>query len=108
MKTLKFDDKLVELILRGEKTNTWRLFDDKDLTVGDQLILINKQTKEEFAKAKIVFVVEKKIKDLNDDDWQGHERFASDEIMYKTYSEYYKREITGEDLVKIIIFELIP
>lgn len=40
MKTLKFRSHLADLILKGEKDVTWRLFDDKDLTIGDQLELL--------------------------------------------------------------------
>ena len=46
MKTLKFASHLVQKILSGEKTSTWRLFDDKDLQVGDGLIFVNKDTGE--------------------------------------------------------------
>jgi hypothetical protein len=51
MKTLKFAANLVPLILSGEKTSTWRLFDDKDLQVGDELEFINKNTNTTFASA---------------------------------------------------------
>lgn len=34
-KTLKFLDKYVEPIKAGEKTSTFRMFDDKDLQIGD-------------------------------------------------------------------------
>ena len=37
MKTLKFKQCLVDQILRGEKTSTWRLFDDKDLNIGEKI-----------------------------------------------------------------------
>jgi len=39
MKTVKFRDYLVPLVLSGGKTSTWRLFDDKDLSVGDEIEL---------------------------------------------------------------------
>ncbi len=42
MKTLNFSDKLVPLVLSGAKTATWRLFDDKNLAIGDELIFKNK------------------------------------------------------------------
>jgi hypothetical protein len=40
MKTLKFRKTLSELILKGEKTATWRLFDDKNLKEGDEIVLV--------------------------------------------------------------------
>ncbi|MBI2591035.1 MAG: ASCH domain-containing protein [Candidatus Blackburnbacteria bacterium] len=55
MKTLKFAPELASLVLDGSKTSTWRLFDDKDLAQGDQLSLVNRETREEFAKAVIIW-----------------------------------------------------
>ena len=43
MKTLKFEPELAEKILSGEKTTTWRLWDDKALKAGDSVEFINKQ-----------------------------------------------------------------
>jgi hypothetical protein len=51
MKTIKFRDYLVPLVLSGEKNCTWRLFDDKDIQRGDNVSLINWNTKEPFANA---------------------------------------------------------
>ncbi len=107
MKTLKFEKKLVPFILSGEKVCTWRIFDDKGLSLGDELILINRDTKEEFANAKIVSVYEKKLKDMDDADYDGHERFVSNEKMIETYIGYYGDKVTGDSLVKIIKFILL-
>lgn len=41
MKTLKFRDRLAQLVLSGEKYVTFRIFDDKDLQVGDELLLLD-------------------------------------------------------------------
>ena len=108
MKTSKFRPDLAKLILEGKKTTTWRLFDDKDFQVGDAMVLINWETKEPFARAVITGIKEKPLKDLNDADWEGHERFASNEEMYQKYKEYYPgRDIGADTLVKIIHFELL-
>ena len=74
MKTLKFAPNLIEKILSGEKTSTWRLFDDKDLQVGDELIFINKETLKEFGTAKITSLKVKTLGSLTDADWVGHEK----------------------------------
>jgi hypothetical protein len=105
-KKLKFRENLSKLILKGEKTTTWRLFDDKDLTVGDKLSLVVWETKEEFAKAVITSVNEVTFKELTEEDWVGHEKFENDEEMYKTYSGYYNQDVNENTLVKIIKFEL--
>jgi len=75
MKTLKFREKLSKLILSGEKTTTWRLFDDKDLSKGDIISFLIWETGEEFAKAKLIQVKEKNFGELAEKDFEGHEKF---------------------------------
>lgn len=106
MKTLKFAPNLVPLVLSGEKTSTWRLFDDKDLQKGDELILINKETGEEFAKATILNTREKKLKDLEESDFEGHEKFESEEKMYEAYKSYYGDKVSSDTVVKIVNFKI--
>jgi len=106
MKTLKFRPALAKLIIEGKKTTTWRLFDDKDLQTGDSVELMDWETKKIFGHATITEANEKPLKDLNDNDWAGHERFSSDEEMYAKYREYYPgREIGPDTTVKIVHFK---
>jgi len=107
MKTLKFENKLAELILSGEKDSTWRIFDDKDLSIGDELILINSDLEKEFAKATITFIREKKIKDIEERDYDGHEEYKNTEKMIEVFKKYYGDKLDGDSLVKIIKFKLI-
>lgn len=107
MKSLKFRQSLSELILKNEKTTTWRIFDDKDITQGNEMQFVVWETGEVFAKVKIVHVVEKKFKELNAEDLDGHEKFVSKEEMYATYSTYYKRQVNENTIVKIIKFEIV-
>lgn len=97
---------LVPLVLSGEKTSTWRLFDDKDLQKDDELSLVNKETGEEFVKAVITKVEEKKLKDLNNSDFEGHEKFESEEKMYEAYRSYYGDKVTPKTIVKMVDFKL--
>lgn len=106
MKSLKFRSYLVPLVLSGEKNATWRLFDDKDLQVGEEVELLEFVTIRQFASAKITDIVEKPLGEITEEDKAGHEGFASDEEMYKTYETYYKQPVGPETLVKIIRFEL--
>lgn len=106
MKTLKFRPSLVKPILNGEKDTTWRLFDDKNISKGDQLSLVNWRTKEEFAQAEVVSVTEKSLKELTDEDWQGHEKYKSKQEMYDTYSTYYHKPINENTEIKIIKFKV--
>lgn len=105
MKTLKFMPELVEKILKGEKTSTWRLFDDKNLEEGDHLGFINKKTGEQFGAAIITSLQVKTLGTLTDEDKKGHESYVSDKEMYSTYTKYYGREVDQNTEVKLISFD---
>ena len=107
MKTLKFKASLVPLVLSGEKDSTWRLFDEKNLQVNDQLSFVNKETGQEFAKAIIIALTEKKLGELQDSDFQGHEKFESQAKMYAAYKDYYGDRVTPDSVLKMIKFKLI-
>lgn len=108
MKTLKFTSELCTLILTGQKTSTWRLFDDKDLQLGDSLTFINKETGESFGTAVISKLVVKTLGTLEDADWTGHERFASEDAMYAAYRTYYGDKVTPDTEVKLLSFIFTP
>ena len=107
MKTLKFAPELCALILEGNKTSTWRLFDDKDLQIDDVLQFINQETLEPFGVAKITSLYIKTLGTLVDSDWEGHERFNSEEEMYSTYRKYYGDRVNPNTEIKIIQFDFL-
>lgn len=106
MKTIKFEKSLVSLVLSGENS-TWRMFDDKDLSIGDELSLVNKETGEEFGKAKIKDIIIKKFKDIDEGDFKGHEKFSSLENMENKYREYYGDKFSINEDVKMIEVDLL-
>ena len=108
MKTLKFQPHLCEQILTGEKTATWRLFDDKDLQEGDEIELVNFETKETFGTGVITQLRIKTLGTLEAIDWEGHEKFDSEEAMYATYLSYYGDTVRPDTEVKIITFGFKP
>lgn len=105
-KIVKFRKELAELILAGEKTITWRLFDDKNISKDDALALMNWDTRDVFAEAVAIEVREKKLGELEEADFDGHEKFESDEDMYATYKTYYGDRVGPDTVVKIIRFKL--
>ncbi|MFA5157649.1 MAG: ASCH domain-containing protein [Patescibacteria group bacterium] len=107
MKKLKFAANLVDKILSGEKTSTWRLFDDKNLLVGDQLEFTNAESGEQFAGAKIVEIKEKTFAEIEPNDFETHETYSSPEEMLKTYRGYYGDQVDENTQVKIIKFDLM-
>jgi hypothetical protein len=108
MKTLKFTPQLCEEIVRGTKTSTWRLFDDKDLQIGDQLEFLNKETLGVIGTGVITSLYNKTLSTLNEEDWAGHERYVSDEAMYEAYRGYYGDRVTKDTEIKIITFKFQP
>ncbi len=105
MKTLKFAQDLVLKILSGEKRATWRLFDDKNLCVGDELILVSKENGDRFGTAKILTLKIKTLGTLEEQDWEGHEKFSSDEEMYAILKKYYGDGVNENSEAKILTFD---
>lgn len=111
MKTLKFDHEAANQILIGQKTSTWRLFDDKDLSVNDDIKVIDKVKPEEpstwrvIGLAKVNQVVEKKLSDIHESDMEGHQVYANREEMLTHYRDMYGDRVQPDTPVKIIYFD---
>ncbi|HEY1645847.1 MAG TPA: reverse transcriptase-like protein [Candidatus Saccharimonadales bacterium] len=114
MKKLKLDHELATLVVKGEKWSTWRLFDDKDLSVNDDVELIDKidpkkpETWRLIGVARINKIIEKRFADIGETDIEGHEKFASIEEMLQTYQKYYGSNVTLATPIKILCFGFTP
>ena len=114
MKALKLDHQLAEDVQAGRKTSTWRLFDDKDLSVDDRITLIDKVDPRDhnswvaFGEAVINKVIEKRLGEVGNDDYDGHERYASVDDMLAHLRRYYGDGVTLKTPVKIIHFDFSP
>ena len=107
MKTLKFTDDLVSLVISGAKKSTWRVFEDKDLRAGDELTLINKATGKEFAIAEIEYIKEKSLDEIQDSDFVDHEKFETPGKMLDSFRFYYGDNVTMDTIVKMVNFKLL-
>lgn len=113
MKSLKLDHRLAQDILSGEKTSTWRVNDDKDLHVNDQINLIDKvdplnpATWVSIGTAIITTILEKQLGAVTKDDMDGHEVYSSVDAVIKEYQGYYGPQVTAETPVKIVRFRYI-
>ena len=105
-KTLKFMPHLMTSILSGERTTTWRLFDDKGLAADDELVLIDKSSGAELAKARVVLVREKPLAEVSEEEMRGH-GYQSADAMLQNFKTYYGDKVTLETPVKIVTFELL-
>ena len=70
-------------------------------------MFVNKETGEEFGAAVITSLCTKTLGTLTDADWEGHERFPSEEEMYTTYRKYYGDQVDETSEVKILSFEFM-
>lgn len=105
MKIVKFRQHFIPNILSGAKNTTWRLFDDKALSIGDEIELVDFETKSKFGTAKIVNMIEKNIEELSRDELTGH-GYESLDKMIASHKVYYGDRVDGKTRVKIIEFEL--
>lgn len=112
MKSLKFDHDLAQLIVSGKKTSTWRLFDDKDLSVNDDIKLIDKvnpsrpETWKVIGIARINTVIQKRMGDIEPGDYDGRESFSSKHEMLQAYRKYYGSDVNFDTVVKIVRFTI--
>lgn len=111
MKTLKLDHQLAQEILAGEKTSTWRLFDDKDLRVHDTVGIVDKvdpfkgETWTVIGEATITKVLEVRLADVPHEAYEGHQRYESLQAMLETFQGYYPNQNVNPDTpVKILWF----
>lgn len=112
MKTLKLDHKLAEMVRAGTKTAEWRMYDDKDIRVNDDIELIDKvdptrpETWVSIGIAHVDLVVEKRLGDITPADTEGQHDFGGQEAMLAAFQRYYGPNVTLETPVKMIHFTL--
>jgi ribonuclease HI len=110
MKTLKFEHPYAEQIIAGEKTSTWRINDDKNLSVNDEVRLIDKidpkrpETWRVFGTARIDGVIEKRLADIAEQDMDRHQKFNSVPEMVEHYRGFYGIDVTETTPIKVISF----
>lgn len=112
MKTLKFVHGFADDIRKGIKTTTWRVNDTQDISVDDELELIDEVDRDDpstwqvIGIAKVDKVVEKRLGDIDADDMYGHEIFASRDEVLAAYRRYAGPDVAFESPVKIVHFRL--
>jgi ribonuclease HI len=114
MKTLKLDHDLAMQVIQGVKTSTWRLYDDKDLSVNDQVLFIDKvkpnnpETWVQIGTGQINTVIQKRLGEIDEEDYDGHDKFTTTQHMLETFRSYYGPQVTLDTPVKIVRFSFVP
>ena len=106
MKTLKLKPWMKDDLLWGKKTKTWRMFDEKNLGLGDEVQFMDSEINEPIAVAVNIEVTEKKIWENNETDFDGHNPYPSREAMFETYRGYYGDQVNWDTSIKMITFQL--
>lgn len=106
MKTLKLKPYMIDDLLQGRKTKTWRMFDEKDLRVGDEVQFVNADTGEPIAVAMVTDMHEKKFGAITETDFDGHNPYPSRENMLETYRGYYGASVNWDTPIKMLTFGL--
>ncbi len=110
MKTLKLDHELAQQIADGQKTSTWRINDEKDISVNDEVQLIdkvdahNRSTWRPIGVATVDTVVQKRVGELTLEDMEGHEKYGSIDSLLEVFRGYYGSGITEQTPIKLISF----
>lgn len=90
------------------------MFDDKDLSVTDQVKVIDKTNPDDpgswkvIGQATVTEVVEKLLGSITEQDMQSHEAFGSKEEILEHYRGYYGRRVNLDTPVKMIYFDFTP
>ena len=111
MKTLKVSHKVAQLIVSGQKHTTWRVNDEKNLSVNDEVNIVDKVDPENPASwltigvAYINTIVEKRLEEIAPGDLGPGEDFSSKEEMLKTFRLYYGSDVTFHTPVKVLSFD---
>lgn len=113
MKSLKLDHELAKLVLSGEKTSTWRIRDEKNISVNDRIELIDKVDPADPASwvvigvATVNSVSEKRLGELTAEDFDGHEVYQTSKELIATYRGYYGDDVDEATPIKMIHFSFV-
>lgn len=113
MKKLKLDHDVASLVLAGKVSNTWRLYDDKNLVVNDEVVLIDKvqadqpQSWKVIGVARINRIIEKRMAAITDEDYEGLRPHTSLAERLQAYRAYYGDRVTADTPVKIVYFDFV-
>lgn len=112
MKTLKLDHELVELVISGNKTSTWRVHDDKNLSVGDEVSIVDKvdpklaETWKVIGTVRIHRIDAKRIDEVTMSEMAEHGYMSTDN-MVTVFKQYYGDNISKATEIKLLYFEVV-
>jgi ribonuclease HI len=113
MKTLKLDHLYAKQVIEGSKTSTWRIDDDKDIKVNDEINLIDKVNPKipsswhSIGIARVDVITEKRLGSISDSELAIDDSFKSKDSMLKYFKGRYGTQVTFDTPVKMVMFTLL-
>lgn len=107
MKRLKFAHEDIDKLFDGRKTDTWRLKDDKNLSLDDEIECIDRKTDKAVGRGVVTQLVVKRLKDITEGELSAH-GFASYEAMYERFRGFYGPDVGPDSQVKQVSFTFTP
>ena len=101
---------MAELVVAGKSTSTWRLYDDKDLSIDDDVTLIDKvnpndrSTWRPVGTAHINELIQNRLGDITAADGNNTTDLSKPEKLLKTFQLYYGPQVTLKTPIKIVHF----
>ena len=114
MKSLKLDHQFAQQVLAGKRLSTWRINDDKDLHVNEEVKLIDKVNSLDpsswvcIGVARITSILEKQLGKVNEYDIAPGEQLRPIKDLLEEYRGYYGFQVNIDTPVKIITFSFTP
>lgn len=110
-KIINFFPYYIDLLLKGKKNTTIRLYEKKHISVGDVVSITSGWADTdliELYKAKIISIKIKKVKDLNEKELQGESPDCkSPEAVQYVLGCIYKKVILPDDKIMLIKFKKV-
>lgn len=114
MKILKVGHKVAKLIAEGTKNTTWRVNDDKNLSVNDKIGIVDKVNPKDPDSWRIIGIahvnkiLEKRLGEIEPPELGKGEDFSSKSEMFEIFKKYYGPEVNEQTPVKILEFNFTP
>jgi hypothetical protein len=104
LQKLLFAPPFPNILFTGEKNKTFRVTGGERYKIGEQVAFCY-VSGEEFARARIIDKLRRTFETLTESDWQGHERFASEQEMYQTYSTWQRFQVGPKTELDILVYD---
>lgn len=106
MKALKFSPQQSREILAGKRTSSWRMFDEKDLQSGDEILILSDTSKEPIGSGSITKVRTKTLLSTTPEE-RAAQGFDDEQRMLDTLRDQFGHKVDWDTEVKIVSFAFL-